>query len=125
MNQSINIKFIRITILVLFAFTLISGCSKKDDLSKREKYGFDNVVSDKLIDILTQGFDNCTCAPTIFKAKYENQIVYYFRYASAYCDGIIAPTLYDSQGNIVAQMNDVFEYSEKVSEKEVIYRCGH
>jgi len=125
MHKPFNTSFIKIAVLVLIALTLASGCKKKDEISKRVKYGFDNVVSDKLIDILTQGFDNCTCAPTIFKAKYENQIVYYFRYASAYCDGIIAPTLYDSQGNIVAQMNDVFEYSEKVSEKEVIYRCGH
>ncbi|PKP29591.1 MAG: hypothetical protein CVU00_14865 [Bacteroidetes bacterium HGW-Bacteroidetes-17] len=127
MYRSINTTFIKIIILVLFAFTLASGCSKekKDETSKRVMYGFDNIVSDKLIDILTEGLDNCSCTPTIIKAKYENQIVYYVIYTDAYCHVIIAPTLYDSQGNIVAKMNDVYEYSEKVSETEIIYRCGH
>ncbi len=109
---------------IILIFTLALACKKEE---KDNACNSDNPIEDFiwLKELKATIPENCVCETSLIQGSYENQTVYYIAPTDLLCDGIIAPTLYDCNGDIVRIFTpeESHLFFESVTQTQVLYTC--
>jgi hypothetical protein len=114
--------------LILFILVvLVISCKDDDKNAGPGVCGYESIADTDWMASLRDSMTNCTCEKSIITGKYEGYTVFFVAVTDPLCNSVFAPTLYNCEGTAVKSFESTMEaqneFYNKVTERNVVYRC--
>lgn len=112
-------------ILIIITLVLLMNCENPDKEKPVINCEYDNPLEDiSWLKDLKNSLKNCIVEISIFQAEYQNKKVFYTAPTDPAGNWIFNIDLMDCSGTIIKNYRIITEFSNDVTNHQVLYRCN-